>query len=140
MIKVIYLALLAGVIIFGSVVIVVTRATMKYDLEFQNPLFIVAAVLTAINISAASVLHRIFFRVGGVPADAETAQQKYQTFVLMRAALIEGAALFSATATMITCNIMPAFPLILCVGALIMYRPSQQEFIDLMSKAAGGKR
>ena len=134
--KLIHLALVAGVILFGLIVFVLTRSRMKFDFTFQNPLFVVAGSLAAINIAAASALHKIFFRVGGIPADVEAALRKYQVFVLTRAALIEGAALFSAVVTLVACNVLPACLLVLCAGALAVYRPSQREFMDLMRNAA----
>jgi hypothetical protein len=138
MMRLIHLALVAGVIIFGVVVVVLIRSRMTFEIAFQNPIVVVAVGLAAANIVVASALHRFFFRVGGVPANVGAAVQKYQAFVLVRAAAIEGAALFSAVVTLITCNVLPACLLVLCVGVLIVYRPSQREFVALTSKAVEG--
>jgi len=138
MMKLIHVALVAGVIIFGLVVLVIIHGKMGFVPAYQNPVVLVVAVLFAGNLAVASALHKFFFKVSGFPADAGAAVQKYQVFFLMRAALIEGAALFSAVVTMITCNILPACLLALCAGALAFYRPSQQEFVGLMREAAEG--
>ena len=143
MMKLIHLALVAGVLIFGLVVLVIIHAKMSFVPTYQNPVVLVAVVLVAGNLAVASVLHKFFFKVSGPPTDAGAAVQKYQVFFLMRAALVEGAALFSAVVTLITCNILPMCLLAVCAGALVFYRPSQQEFVDLMRTAAeggGGRR
>lgn len=136
--KLIHVALVAGVLIFGLVVLVIIHGKMGFAPAYRNPVVLVAAVLVAGNLAVASALHRVFFKVTGRPVDAGAAVQKYQVFFLMRAALIEGAALFSAVVTMITCNILPACLLALCAGALAYYRPSQREFVGLMRKATVG--
>jgi len=136
--KLIHLALVAGVVIFGLVVLFIIHAKMSFVPAYQNPVILVAAVLVAGNLAVASALHKFFFKVSGLPTDAGAAVQKYQVFFLMRAALVEGAALFSAVVTLITCNILPVCLLAVCAGALAFYRPSQQEFVDLMRTAAEG--
>ena len=136
--RLIHLALVAGVLIFGLVVLVIIHGKMSFAPTPLNPMIIVVGVLVAGNLLVASALHRIFFKVSGLPTNAEDAVQKYQVFVLIRAALIEGAALFSAVVTLITCNVLPLCLLAVCAGALAFYCPSQQEFIDLMRKAAEG--
>jgi hypothetical protein len=136
--RLIHVALVAGVLLFGLVVLVIIRGKMVFTPDYQNPLVLVAAMLVAGNLSVASALHKFFFKASGLPADAGAAMQKYQLFFLMRAAVIEGAALFSAVVTLITCNILPACLLAITAGALAFYRPSQQEFVDLMRKAAEG--
>ena len=136
--KLIHLALVAGVILFGLVVFILIRSKMTYDLQFQNPMIIVAVAVAAVNIAVASALHKVFLKFSGIPADVGAAAQKYQVFVLMRAAFIEGAALLSAVVTLVTCNVVPACLLALCAGALAVYRPSEQEFDDLLRNGAGG--
>jgi hypothetical protein len=132
----IHAAMVAGVVLFGLVVLVLVRSKMTFVLALQNPMVIVAGVLAVSNVAGASVLHRIVFRFAGGPADVETALRKYQVFVLMRAAVIEGAALFCAVVTLITANVLPAILVLLCAGALAFYRPSQQEFVSLLRNAA----
>jgi len=137
-IKLIHLAMVAGVLLFGLVVILLIYNKMTFDLAYQNPVFIVAGGLAAINIAAASALHKIFFKGNGLPPDIGAAVQKYQVFILIRVALIEGAALFSAVVTLITYNVLALCLLALCAGALAVYRPSQREFSALMHKGAEG--
>ena len=138
--QIIHLALVTGVIAFGVIVLVLTRGKMSLDPAFHNPLFIVAGIMATMAILVSSVLPKLFFRSGAMPAEANIAVQKYQTFVLMRAAVIEGAALFSAVATILSYNILPVSLLVLCVAALVVHRPSQHEFIRLMKGVSTGAR
>lgn len=133
--KTIHLALVAGVVLFGAIVIGLTRSRMDFGIAFHNPFFIIACLFAATNISIASSLRKLFFRVNAKPSDLESALRKYQVFVLIRAALIEGAALFSAVVTLLTCTILPVFILILCAMVLIIYRPSEKDFLALMHSA-----
>lgn len=138
--QIIHLAMVMGVIVFGTVVFVLTRGRMTYELAFRNPVSFVAGGLAMVNIVAASVLHKVFFGFGGMPPDAGAALERYRTMVLIRAAMLEGAALFAAVATLVTSNILPAYVLILCAGALILRRPSLGECIRLVRGALAQNR
>ncbi|MEI7902358.1 MAG: hypothetical protein WCK89_19075 [bacterium] len=135
--RMIHFALVSGVILFGLVVFLLTRGKMTYDISFQNPMFVVAGALTLGNIAAGAALSRIYFKSAGFPAEIGSALQKYQVFVLIRASLIEGAAMFAAVITLVTCNVLPACLLALCAGALAFFRPSQREFVGLMRNTLG---
>jgi len=127
--KLIHLALVAGVVIFGAVALAVARTRLTFELALQNPLIVIAALLTASNLAAAAALPRIFFRPGGAPADLEAAGRKYQTLCLVRSALLEGAALLAAVVMLLTGNVIAAGLYGLCALALVRFRPQLRELL-----------
>ena len=137
--RIIHLALVMGVVVFGVIVFGLTFKKMTFDLQFGNVLFLVAAVMAAGGLGAAVVLPKVYFKAGGLPADPAAAGGKYQTFVLIRSALIEGPALFSAVSTLAAPNILPAGLLVLCAGVLAFLRPSEREFMELMRRGGLGQ-
>ena len=128
----IHFTLVGSIILFGVIVMYVIHKKMTFAPEAENPLFIVAAALTTVVILFSSAMHMFFFKSGTMPAEVQGAVHRYQVFVLIRAAVVEGAALFSAVATLVSRNILPAGLLALCVAALIILVPSRHEFIRLM--------
>ena len=126
----IHLALVGGVAMFGFVVFIVTRGKMSFSPALNLPIVIVSIVAAATAVLSATLLHKVYFRASPAPADAQGAVQRYQTFFLMRAAMIEGGALFSAVATLISSNIVPAGMFVLCAVALAVNRPTEREFIS----------
>lgn len=129
--KMIHYALVGGLVMFGAVVLVITKGRMTLELAFGNPMLLVAAVAAMGSIALACALKGIVVKSGGNPAVPGAALQKYQVFVLMRAAVIEGGALFSAVATLISLNVLPACLFAVCAVVLIFFRPTEREFIDV---------
>ncbi|MEK9139023.1 MAG: hypothetical protein AAB393_18040, partial [Bacteroidota bacterium] len=132
--KLIHLALAGGVIIFGVIVLVFTHSRMTLDPDFRNPLCILAGCFAAVAILVSSTAHKAFFALVPVPGGIQGAIQIYQVFFLMRSAVIEGAALFSAVAGLVTANILPVGLLVLCTVLLAIQRPSQHEFTSVMKR------
>lgn len=132
--RIMHLALAAGIILFGAVALMLTHKRMTFSPALDNPLVLVAGIMTVTTILVASVLHLVFFRSGPAPVNVHTAVQRYQTFVLVRVAVIEGAALLSAVALLATSNVLPAGLLALCTIAMVVRSPSHQEFMSLTEK------
>ena len=128
----IHLAMVAGVVMFGGVLFVITQGRMPHEPAFQNPICQAGIVLSGASVLLAANLHRIFFRLSSVPTDLTTAFQRYNVFFLMRAAVLECGALFAAVVTFMTQNILPFGLLIFGATALAFYRPSRGEFDRLL--------
>jgi hypothetical protein len=133
----IHMALISGVVLFGGVVLLQARSRMTFAPDFRNPIILVACVMAVGTILASSVAHSILFRAGTLPKDVLAAVRRYQVFVLIRAAIIEGGALTSAVAALVTANIVPFGAMVLCALTLILRRPSQQEFVRLIKSENG---
>ncbi|MEI6808563.1 MAG: hypothetical protein WCN95_07555 [bacterium] len=138
--KTIHFALVAGVLMFSGVVILQSYGKMTFAPAFQNPMVFVAAIVTASGIGVSFLIAGLFAKASPMPADGAAAIQKYQTLCLVRAATIEGPALFSAVVTLITANILPAGLLVLCVVTLIIHCPSEGEFKRLTSQRISQQR
>ena len=133
--QLIHLSLVMGVVIFGVIVFAMTFSKMSFEPDFSNVLVLAAAVMALGCLGPAAMLPRVYFKAGGLPADPAAAGRKYQTFVLIRSALIEGPALFCAVVTLTAPDIVPACLLILCAAVLAFFRPSEREFMGLMRRA-----
>jgi len=134
MMKLIHLALVAGVLLFAGFVYVQVRDRMTCELRFSNPVFLVAAALVATNMALAMNLKNIMLRQAALGKANVVTVQRYQVFFIARSAMLEGAALFCAAAVLATKSIMPAILLVLCVAVLIAKGPSVDEF-----QAMGGR-
>jgi hypothetical protein len=129
--KMIHKSLVAGPVMFGLVVFIITKDRMTFDLAFRNTVTVFACVVAVISVGVASQLSGMVRKAGRQQTDFDAVWPKYMVFVLMRAAIIEGGALFSAVAVMLTGNILPWIPFAVCAVALAVFRPTQQEFIEL---------
>lgn len=129
--RLIHTALVAGLVMFGLVVVVISKGRLRLDPSSFNPVVLVSGILTVSGIAVASVFKRFFRAQADKPTDPVNALQKYQALVLARAAIIEGSALFSAVAVLITRNSLPGIAFVACVIAMLFFRPSQEEFVEL---------
>lgn len=134
--KVIHLALLAGVLAFGTVTLVLSRSRTSRDPDFGAPLVLAAAALAVVNITAARLLPRFFFRAGRALSGPDEALRVYQVFVIVRSSLLEGAALLACVATLVTGGLGPVYVLGVCAAALALHRPTEDEFVGLMGRTA----
>ena len=132
--RIVHMALVAGVVMFGVVALFVVHGRMSSAPSLRNPLCLVAAVLCAATLLASSLIRPPRAKTIS-PVDAGAALGKYQAFCLTRAALIEGGALFSAVAMIVTGNVMPAVLLAVSTAALVLRRPSEDEFSSLFPSA-----
>jgi len=135
--KSIHGSLLLGVSSFTLVVLWVTKARWSKTLDLENPLMFVALVVAMSGVAVASVVPKFMFRPGAGPQDLVERLNKYQMLMLMRAALVEGGALFGAVVLMMTANLWALVPVVIGIAALLFYRPSQDEFEALIGKGTG---
>ncbi len=124
----IHIAILAGLGMFVFVVVILTKDKLSAVPEFSNPIFLAASVLAVVSVAVASSIHKIAFRPAAGNTNLRAAMDKYQGFVLVRAALVEGGALFSTVVILVTRNAWAFLPMLLCAAALAWFRPSRGEF------------
>jgi hypothetical protein len=131
--KMIHMAMLTGTIMFGFVAYFITKDKLTQDLTFRNHLTVAAWVAAAISVALASQLRGVLCKPVSLsqPTDFRSVWQQYTIFVLIRCALLEGGAMFSVVAVLVTKNILPGIPFAICAVALARYRPTQQEFVEL---------
>ncbi len=130
----IHLALVAGVFLFGIVLWLVARKPLRVDLDLANPVSLIAGVVALVTFGVAQQMDRLFLHFVPPPVDMDTALQKYQVFFLVRAALLDGGALFPAVAVLLTSQLLPALFFLLCAVGLLVHRPSEREFASLMRR------
>jgi len=125
-------AMVAGLVLFGVVLFVVTQGKMSREPAFQNPICQAVIAFSGASVLLAANLHRFFFRQTSAPTNLATDIQRYQVFFLIRASVIEGGALFAAVVTFMMPNVLPFGLLIFGAAALAFYRPSRAEFERLL--------
>lgn len=129
--RMIHLALVMGALMFGAVVMFMKKGHAAPGAAAQNPMIVVAAVMAVLSIGLASAMKGVFRKQVGTSADSVTTFEKYQVFILVRAAILEGGGLFSAVCALITSHTLPLILFAGCVVALALFRPSQQEFVEM---------
>jgi hypothetical protein len=131
--KMIHMSMMTGCVMFGFLAYFITKDKLTHDLVFRDPIAISAWVVAAISILLASQLRGILCKPVSLsqPTDFRAVWQKYTVFIMIRCALLEGSALFSAVALIVTKNLLPAIPFAICAVAFAFYRPTQQEFVEL---------
>jgi len=135
--RLIHAALATGLIMFGLVVLILYGKEMSVTPCLRNPVTLVALFLCLSTLSVASTVHLFYRKVGPAPAAVGAALQKYQTFCLVRWSVIEGGALFSAVAALVTRNVLPFGLFVVSVAVLLYLYPSRKEFLSLSSQGAG---
>jgi hypothetical protein len=130
--KMIHMAMLTGLVMFGLVTYFITKDKLTHDRAFRDPLAVGACVAAAISIALASPLRGLLCKPVslGQPTDFKAVWQKYTFFVLTRCALLEGGALFAVVALFVTNNLLAALPFAVSAAAFAFYRPTQQEFVE----------
>lgn len=130
--RLIHFALVSGLVMFGVVLCVSSQGKISREPDFQNPFCQVAIALSGGSVLLAANLQRFFFHRSATPPDLTAALQRYSVFFMIRAACIEGGAVFAAVVTFLTHNILPFGLLAFGIAALAFYRPSRAEFERLM--------
>ena len=132
--KIIHFALVMGLVMFGGVAVLVSAKQMSFTPDFSNPVIWVAVLGCIITIGLSFLMFPIYRKASPAPASPSTALRQYQVMCLMRWAVIEGGALFSAVVFIISKNILPLGLLAASVVYLISRYPSQKEFIEVTEK------
>jgi len=129
MLKVIHLALIAGVVGFGAFVLFYTRKQFSYELTVKNPVIIAAVLVSFGTMVTSFLLRKPRAADPRTHHDIHDILSKYQVFFLIRASIIESGALFAGVAILLTCNIVPV--VVFAVSALVLafLRPSERELI-----------
>lgn len=133
MMKVIHLALVIGVVCFGSFVLFYARKKFAFEISFQNPMIIIAVLLSAGTIIASLLLKKPYTSLPRTPSDIHDVLNRYLVFFLVRASMIEAGVLFSGVITLLTHNVVPAVFFLVSGVILAILRPSQHDLISLSS-------
>jgi len=129
--RLIHFAMVLGVVLFGGVSLFISAKELSFTPAVDSPI-IWAAILcciTTIGLSLAMV--PIYLKISATPENIRSAIQQYQTFCILRWAIVEGGALFSGMTIILTKNILPICLFVLLVSLLIYFYPSKKEFIAL---------
>lgn len=132
--RIIHFALVAGLVMFGGVVLMISGKGISMTPSFRNPIILIAAVFCVLTLAVSSGIHLIYRRIAAPASSIRSALQKYQVFCMVRWAVIEGGALFSAVVALITKNVLPIGLFVISLAMLISRYPSQKEFVSLSSE------
>jgi len=130
-IKLIHLALVLGVVMFGGVVLILTTKQFSFTPSYTNPIILIAC-LGCIGSLALSFTVFPICRKLKAPGSVSSALQRYQTFCLIRWSMIEGGALLSGVTMFVTRNVLSVVFFVISAAFLIYRYPSQKEFVGLM--------
>lgn len=139
MLRVVHVALVAGVTMFGGVLVFLQQGKMSRTPDFNDPLCQAAVAAVEGGILLGANLHRFFFRSAAAKPDLSAAFHRYARFVLVRASFLDGGAVFAAVVTFLRHNVLPLGMLVLGAVALAFYRPSAAEFERLISGEQRGE-
>lgn len=128
---VIFLALLAGQLLFAGVVYYLVSNNMMDSQPMEDAIFKnLVPILIIAGAGAAYWFNRQRGQSGQAVETLAAREQHYRSSVIVRSALMEGANFFAIIAALITQNLV--FLLYFAVGllAFIYFRPSKDEFIN----------
>ena len=131
LLRIIQIALMSGVTLFSAIVFSRVGDQLIWTPDFKNPLPLLALAFTGINLAVATQFHRIYFKMTA-PWASLRPESTYMTFAILRWALIEGAALFSAVCVLITYNVLAIVALAIAMSLLIFTRASEEELHRLI--------
>jgi hypothetical protein len=127
---IIHAALLGGVGLFTMVVLLLNKGKWQTGWDTGHPLPLMAMVGTAVLIVLALTMAQRSRSPRTLPEDSlETRLGRYQAGCIIRLALVEGGALFSAVAALVTRNAWALFPLSAAFVTMILLRPSLAGFL-----------
>lgn len=114
--RLVHLALLAGQVLFAGVTLFINK-NIKVDTSRDNQFLIIALILAIMGFFVGNLIYK---QVVNVAAKKETFVEKmmaYQSALIIRYALLEGASLFCIVSYFLTSN----FIFLLISGAIIVY-------------------
>ena len=136
-IKLIHFALVFGLIMFGGITLVVAGREMSLTPSYSNLLIIMAGLNCLATIGLSFVIPFIHRKITAAPTTVSLALQRYQTFCLIRWAVIEGGALFACVVILLTKNILPIILFAISATFLIYRYPSRKEFVAVTENKQG---
>jgi len=128
--KLIHLAIVAGLVIFGGIVLFISSRQICSSPFFSNPIIILAVIICISTLGSLPVISFIYRKITPAPDSVYSALKKYQTFSIVKWAIIEGGALFSGVAILVTKNILPVFLFVISLAFLVCQYPSETKFIS----------
>jgi len=132
--KLLHFALVSGLLLFGLIALIISFKQLSFTPALDNPLVWIAGLGCIGSIVVALLMFPVYRRITPAPDNVRSALQHYQAFCLMRWAVIEGGALFSAIVFIITKNILPLGLFIASVILLICFYPSRKQFITVTKR------
>jgi len=97
----------------------------------SNPIVLVAAMMSLGSMTASLVLRKVMQQNGSMPTDPNGVFARYQVICLVQWTMIEGGALFTAVATLLTKSGL-AFAFFVTSWAFLAFRrPSAQDLLAM---------
>ena len=119
-----------GVAMFGTVTLVITARQVSFN-PLYNWLTITAIVTCLAAIVFSYVVAYFYTKYSPTPETINAALHQYQTFCILRWAVIEGGVLFAAVAMLVAKNIVPILVFFVSAAFLLSRYPSQKEFMSV---------
>ena len=128
--RLIHIALVVGVAMFGTATLVITARQISFKPLF-NPLTMTAVALCLAAVVFSYVVAYFYRKFSAPPATINAALHQYQTFCILRWAVIEGGVLFAGVTMLVAKNILPILVFIVSAAFLLSRYPSQNEFMSV---------
>ncbi len=126
LIRLVHAALVIGVATFGIVVIILKGKQLQ-SAPVLHPAILMSVVMSVGAIMMAALFPKIVAK--GTLPNADAAFRKYFVLFLIRASLVEGAALFAGVATLISGSVLSFVVFWFCVAVLVMLRPTPAKLL-----------
>ena len=117
-IRVVYLALMAGLLFFLTIAIVITQLAgpiVSGDEEYMNLMLLALLALAAITIPAGLILFKSHLKEADKKSDLTDKIEVYRSALIVRAAMFEGTGFFS-----VVCVLLFGHYVFIIIGAAIL--------------------
>jgi len=135
----IFLALLAGMLIMGTMMYVMNPVT-EYNLDFKNPFLAIMIVVMIAGIFGSNLLYNFHKNKIEINDPLESKMARIQQAVIVRFALVEGPALLGVILYLKEANLIFLMLSAMMVLYFLTLRPSKEKIIDDMNLTSDQKR
>lgn len=122
--KVIYFAMILGLLAFVAVTFLISSPDFKFGFDTSDPILIVAIVLFMIAVPTGFFISKILWRNIGEELTLKDKVLKYQPGFIIRLASCEGVGLFSIVGFMLSNNLIYIIMIAVILMVIITYYPS----------------
>lgn len=132
-IRIIYFAILTGLLIFFLVVLFISNETLSFKVDVKDPLTF-AVLITVIIIPAGTILSNKFFKKYKPNSTLKEKLPFYNMGIIIGLACCEGAGMLSVVCLLITSNLYFAIFTAIALSAMMLYFPTPEkigEALDL---------
>ena len=134
MTKVIHLAMVAGVLMLGIMIPFITFKDWSFKPDLTNPLVIMSVAACGITLACAFGMRSVSGKFMLAQTAKKSMAQRYQSFCLVRWAVIEGGAMFSGLSALVSSNVSPIVMFCLSAAVMAYFYPSDKELKELTER------